>query len=434
MGSKWYNCLGGAMFRAICRVSFLLALAILMPRFLLLYAPQRHLLTGRERIKASKLELGLMRWCDFAKHASLDANYQSLLLVTNQLPANLGKNAHLKQVNSMYLQLLAKYGLVPNVVCWLQHEHIFTKIHNQSHDEPYESLLSSEFSKKKPKLLSGFTSRDIRRAGLVIADLQASGLVQDQSLSDLINLMQLCAKYRKQLIILDRPNPLGYLQEGPLVNVLKQDLAFYLPLRYGLTIGEVAGYANHSLFKDQVKLLVLPLKHYVRNSFVDFENLQKVYTLGLFNLLRACSPIELKTDCYANFQCLALPEYLNFTIDKWYELRAALLWQYHMDVSLCRYLDRKIDRYYLGLRLAIDDINRVSYLKIWQLFFKFMRDAHIDLKNNLLLVQLFGVQAGSELIAGDLSTKTLDNWQKGLKNFYKQIRPYLIYRPWPVKI
>jgi hypothetical protein len=418
------------MFRAICRVSFLLALAILMPRFLLLYAPQRHLLSGRERVAASKLEFGLMRWRDFAKHTELDLKSKSLLLVTNQIPSDLVKNGHLKQFNSLYLQLLAKYGLLPNVVCQLQHEHIFTKIN----DQQSEQLVAGKFSKKPPMILSGFTSSDIRRAGLVVADLQASGLVQDQALPDLINLMQLCAKYRKQLIILDRPNPLGYLQEGPLVDVLKQDFAFYLPLRHGLTLGEVAGYANYKLFNDQVKLLVLPLKHYMRNSFVDFEQLQKVYTLGLFNLLRACSPMELKTDCYTNFQCLSLPEYLNFTIDKWYELRAALLWQYHMDVSLCRYMDRRKDQYYVGLRLAVDDINRVSYLKIWQLFFKFMRDANINLQHSLLLAQLFGVQAGSELITGNLSAATLDGWQKELKIFYKQIKPYLIYRPWPVKI
>lgn len=404
------------MVAAIFRVTFLLSLALLLPRFLLLYAPQQQIFFGSSMGYQNKAQLGLVSFNDFVKKTSLDLSRQKILLVTNQLQ---DKNAN------HYLQLLAQYGVEPNLIYRSHNSVINTKINLESFD--------LDSAMPKLSVLDHVTSRDLKKIDLILVDLQNSGLAQDDALSDLIEMMQLANMAKKQVVLLDRPNPLGSLQEGPLVSLLDHKLQFKLPLRYGLTLGEVAGYINNELFDDKIKLIVLPLKYYARNNFNDFEQLQKIYTDGLFEMLRNTCPAEIKTDCHNNFQCLALPEYLNFSIDKWYELRSAL-WYYNVEVVLCRYFDRKTEQYFVGVRLLIDDISRVSYLKVWQLFFKFMREASINLRPNLALERAFGLEQGLQLIQSDLSQDLISLWMQDLKGFNQAVRPYLIYRPWPIKV
>jgi len=405
------------VFGAVFRVTFLLSLALLLPRFLLLYAPQQqvffgHLLGGGE----NGVQLGVASFNDFLRQSKLDLVGQKILLVTNQLH---------DQTENHYLQMLAQFGVKPAVIYRSHNSMINTKINLEK--------FSIDLPKLTVPVLGHITGSELKKVDLILIDLQSSGLAVDDALNDLIDLMQLAKLNRKQIILLDRPNPLGCLQEGPLVHVLDRKLKFKLPLRYGLTLGEVAGYANHELFHNKIKLTVLPLKYYSRNNFNDFEQLQKVYTDGLFEMLRNTCPAEIKTDCHNNFQCLALPEYLNFSIDKWYELRAAL-WHYNVEVVLCRYFDRKTEQYFVGVRLLIDDINRVSYLKIWQLFFKFMHDANIQLRPSIALERVFGIEQSLELINGNLSVNSTNLWMQDLKAFYQAVKPHLIYRPWPIKV
>ena len=75
--------------------------------------------------------------------------------------------------------------------------------------------------------------------------------------------METCAKFDKQVVVLDRPNPLGDKMQGP---VLKPEYATFIglysiPLRHGLTIGEFARYIN----KEEginCKLDVVTMKNY----------------------------------------------------------------------------------------------------------------------------------------------------------------------------
>lgn len=405
------------MFGAAFRVTFLLLLAVLLPRFLLLYAPHQQIFFGLVAGYEPKTQLGVASFNDFIKQANIDLTQQSVLLVTNQL--------HAKNSNH-YLQMLAQQGVRPNLVYRSHNSVVQTKIDLDS--------FSLEQAKMRVKILEHLTRRDLQKVDLILIDLQNSGLVpDDDALADLLEIMQLSAQARKPLVLLDRPNPLGCLQEGPMVPVGDAKLKFKLPLRYGLTLGEVAGYANYELFSNQIKLTILPLKYYTRNNFNDFQQLQKVYTNRLFELIRSSFPVEIQTDCHNNVQCLALPEYLNFSIDKWYELRSAL-WRYHVEVVLCRYFDSKTAQDFVGVRLQIDDISRVSYLKVWQLFFKLMHEAHINARPGGTLEQVFGLGCSQDLIRGNLSADIIALWMQDLKVFGKAVRPYLIYRPWPIKV
>jgi len=81
----------------------------------------------------------------------------------------------------------------------------------------------------------------------VVYDIQDLGVRYYTFISTLIYALEDCGKHQKELIVLDRPNPLGgYLLEG---NVLQTEYksfvgAYPLPVRYGLTIGELALLVN----------------------------------------------------------------------------------------------------------------------------------------------------------------------------------------------
>ena len=80
----------------------------------------------------------------------------------------------------------------------------------------------------------------------MVVDIQDVGVRHYTYFSSLAYIMEACAKYQKQVVVLDRPNPLGSKMQGP---VLKPEYATFvglypIPLRHGLTIGEFAWYIN----------------------------------------------------------------------------------------------------------------------------------------------------------------------------------------------
>lgn len=81
----------------------------------------------------------------------------------------------------------------------------------------------------------------------VVYDIQDLGVRYYTFISTMIYAMEDCARCGKELIILDRPNPLGgVILEGAVLEPGYQSFvgAYPLPARYGLTIGELARMVN----------------------------------------------------------------------------------------------------------------------------------------------------------------------------------------------
>ena len=74
------------------------------------------------------------------------------------------------------------------------------------------------------------------------------------------------AEFDKNIVVLDRPNPLGYIMEGPIVS--SDNLSFVsiapIPLRHAMTVGELARYFNKFRLKKPAKLTIVPMKGYSR--------------------------------------------------------------------------------------------------------------------------------------------------------------------------
>jgi uncharacterized protein YbbC (DUF1343 family) len=83
--------------------------------------------------------------------------------------------------------------------------------------------------------------------------------------------MQACAEAGKAVIVLDRPNPIGgHITEGP---VLDPEYASFvglrpLPVRHGMTIGEVGNYLSDAFYPD-LDHRVIPMQGWKRAMWFD---------------------------------------------------------------------------------------------------------------------------------------------------------------------
>lgn len=107
----------------------------------------------------------------------------------------------------------------------------------------------------------------LRRVDLVIYDIQDMGMRCYTYVSDLKMVMDALAGTGTELVVLDRPNPLGFLGvDGPPLDrrfISRHIASFPAPFIYGLTIGEAARYYNGEA-GTKVRLTVVPMKNYGR--------------------------------------------------------------------------------------------------------------------------------------------------------------------------
>lgn len=90
--------------------------------------------------------------------------------------------------------------------------------------------------------------------------------------------MEEAAKRGIPFFVLDRPNPLGgEIVEGPMLDPDKTSFVAYypLPVRYGLTIGELAHFLNEEK-PIHAELHVIPMKNWHRNYFFESTGLRWV--------------------------------------------------------------------------------------------------------------------------------------------------------------
>jgi len=140
-----------------------------------------------------------------------------------------------------------------------------------SHDEILKIPVFSLYAESREPASTMFDLIDT-----LIIDLQDVGTRVYTFASTMLNCLRAAAKYGKRVIILDRPNPLGGdVAEG---NLLQPELYSFvgpcsLPMRHGLTIGEMARVFNH-LFELDCDLEIIPMQGWQRNMLWDQTGLR----------------------------------------------------------------------------------------------------------------------------------------------------------------
>lgn len=128
------------------------------------------------------------------------------------------------------------------------------------------------------------TGEMLEQVDAVVYDLQDLGVRYYTFISTLIYALEDCAAAGKQFIVLDRPNPLGGdILEG---NVLESEYqsfvgAYPLPVRYGLTAGELALMVNEEQ-KLGCDLVVIPCEGWRRKEmFPQIGQIWVMPSLGI---------------------------------------------------------------------------------------------------------------------------------------------------------
>jgi len=105
----------------------------------------------------------------------------------------------------------------------------------------------------------------------IVVDLQDAGARYYTFIWTLSLIMEACRDLMKVVVVLDRPNPIGgHIFEGPvLVPKYKSFVGLHkLPVRHGMTIGEIAIYLK-DLFYQDLDLHIIPLEGWKREMWFD---------------------------------------------------------------------------------------------------------------------------------------------------------------------
>ncbi|BDB54597.1 hypothetical protein GENT5_09020 [Flavobacterium ammoniigenes] len=130
-------------------------------------------------------------------------------------------------------------------------------------------IISLYGANKKP------TPEQLEGIDILIFDIQDVGARFYTYISSLHYIMEACAENNIPLVVLDRPNPNGFIIDGP---ILEKEFSSFVgmhpvPVLYGMTIGEYAQMINgEKWLKEEVQcnLQVIPCVDYDRNASYHF--------------------------------------------------------------------------------------------------------------------------------------------------------------------
>lgn len=117
------------------------------------------------------------------------------------------------------------------------------------------------------------TPEQLKGVDVVIYDLQDVGVRFYTYISSLEYLIEACAAQNKELIILDRPNPLGNIIDGPVLEKSQKSFVGMqpIPVVYGMTVGEYAKMIIGEKWVNSKNLsyTVIPCANYTHNSIYE---------------------------------------------------------------------------------------------------------------------------------------------------------------------
>ena len=220
---------------------------------------------------------------------------------------------------------------------------------------------------------------------VVIFDMQDSGMRHYTYISTLMRVLEACAQYNKCCIVLDRPNLLGGRMDGPLVE--PELISFIsiapIPLRHGMTIGEIAHYFNNHVLSKKAQLVVVPMQGYqraqARNSFFkkplspNLATVQACVGYSFLGLLGEVSPFNVGVGTRHAFRAIMLPLSVKTPPSLWPQLQH-LLNTYGIASTRHTVIDERIKKKVTGVHLQFGDISKVKtfslFLDIVSLFSK----------------------------------------------------------------
>lgn len=111
---------------------------------------------------------------------------------------------------------------------------------------------------------TGKPSADLMKTiDVLVFDLQDVGVRFYTYLTTMARMMEACAENGVQMVVLDRPNPIGFYVDGPILDMKYKSGVGWLPIPtvHGMTLGELAGMINgEKWLKDGIQCNVKVIK------------------------------------------------------------------------------------------------------------------------------------------------------------------------------
>jgi uncharacterized protein YbbC (DUF1343 family) len=274
------------------------------------------------------------------------------------------------------------------------------------------------------------TKEDLKGIDIVVYDIQDVGVRFYTFISTLTYVMEACAEEKKELIVLDRPNPNGFYVDGPVMtDKYKSFLGLHsVPLVYGMTTGEYAKMVNEECWlKNKVKcnLTVIPVKGYEHSFSYDLPvkpspnlpNLNAILlypSLGLFE----GTIMSLGRGTAMPFEVLGHPHYSK----KEFSFKP---------VST---VITKKPKYMDTLCYGIDLRNTNSiHEPVRQIQLKWLIDLYNDLNRSDFFDRNFNYHSGNDLLqeqikAGKTEDEIRATWKKDIDVFKAIRKKYLLYK------
>lgn len=128
-------------------------------------------------------------------------------------------------------------------------------------------IISLYGDKRKP------AKKDLDHLDIVVFDIADVGCRFYTNINTLRDVMESCAEFGKELLILDRPNPNGYV-DGPILDMENKSGIgqFPIPITHGMTIGEFAHMLNgEGWLKNKMKcrIKVIPVANYRHDMYYE---------------------------------------------------------------------------------------------------------------------------------------------------------------------
>lgn len=115
------------------------------------------------------------------------------------------------------------------------------------------------------------TKESLADVDVMVFDIQDVGARFYTYIATMHRVMEACAENGKELLILDRPNPNGFLIDGPILDMkLKSGIGIHpVPIAHGMTVGEYAQMINgEGWLANGVKcqIRIIPIKNYTHDQ------------------------------------------------------------------------------------------------------------------------------------------------------------------------
>jgi len=141
-------------------------------------------------------------------------------------------------------------------------EHVSSSV-DQKTGSPIKSLYEGNTGKPASELM--------KEIDVMVFDLQDVGVRFYTYLTTMARMMEACAENGVKMVILDRPNPIGFYVDGPILDMKYKSGVGWLPIPtvHGMTLGELAGMINgEKWLKDgiQCDIKVIKCKNYTHAS------------------------------------------------------------------------------------------------------------------------------------------------------------------------